>query len=119
MEYSMVIDGQSVTTGQWDDVINPAKGEPFAQCPRGTPANVEDAVQAAARAFAAAPSCTTPSCIQTAFAPTAIAASTTGGTSSERRNTSTTSIGPGAASSVGQQRSPSTCSTSGFTGMIV
>jgi acyl-CoA reductase-like NAD-dependent aldehyde dehydrogenase len=51
MEYSMVIDGQSVTTGQWDDVINPAKGEAFAQCPRGTQANVEDAVQAAARAF--------------------------------------------------------------------
>ena len=53
MEYSMVIDGRSVTTGQWDDVINPAKGEPFAQCPRGTQANVEDAVQAAARAFRA------------------------------------------------------------------
>ena len=51
MEYSMVIDGRSVTTGQWDDVINPAKGEPFAQCPRGTQANVEEAVQAAARAF--------------------------------------------------------------------
>src|SRR5262245_21301020 len=51
MEYSMVIDGRSVTTGQWDDVINPAKGEPFAQCPRGTQANVEDAVTAAARAF--------------------------------------------------------------------
>jgi hypothetical protein len=51
MVYSMVIDGRSVTTGQWDDVINPAKGEPFAQCPRGTQANVEEAVQAAARAF--------------------------------------------------------------------
>ena len=51
MEYSMVIDGRSVTTGQWDDVINPAKGEPFAQCPRGTQANVEEAVTAAARAF--------------------------------------------------------------------
>jgi acyl-CoA reductase-like NAD-dependent aldehyde dehydrogenase len=51
MEYSMVIDGRSVTTGQWDDVINPAKGEPFAQCPRGTKANVDDAVGAAARAF--------------------------------------------------------------------
>ena len=51
MEYAMVIDGRSVKTVQWDDVINPAKGEPFAQCPRGTQANVEDAVQAAAHAF--------------------------------------------------------------------
>ena len=51
MEYAMVIDGRPVTTGQWDDVINPAKGEPFAQCPRGTRANVDEAVDAAARAF--------------------------------------------------------------------
>jgi hypothetical protein len=73
----------------------------------------------AARARAAAVSFTTPSCIHTAFAPTAIAASTTGSTSSERRKTSTTSIGPGAASSDGQQRRPSTSVTFGFTGMIV
>ena len=51
MEYSMLIDGQSVTTGQWDDVIDPAKGESFAQCPRGTQAHVDEAVGAAARAF--------------------------------------------------------------------
>jgi acyl-CoA reductase-like NAD-dependent aldehyde dehydrogenase len=51
MEYAMVIDGRSVTTGKRDDVIDPARGEPFAQCPRGTQAHVEEAVHAAARAF--------------------------------------------------------------------
>ena len=34
--YSMLINGRSVTTSEQDDVINPARGEPFATCPRGT-----------------------------------------------------------------------------------
>ena len=33
MEYSMLIDGRSVTTAEQDDVINPARGEPFATVP--------------------------------------------------------------------------------------
>ena len=46
----------------------------------------------AARALAAAASSTTPSCIQMYLAPTSIASSTTGPTSSERRKMSTMSI---------------------------
>ena len=49
----------------------------------------------AASALAAASGSTTPSCIQIYLAPTSIASSTTGGTSSERRKMSTMSIGIG------------------------
>ncbi len=49
--YAMLIDGQSVTTAEQDDVINPARGEPFATCPRGVPAHVDQAVAAAAAAY--------------------------------------------------------------------
>ncbi len=49
--YQMVIDGRSVSTPEQDDVINPARGEPFATCPRGSAAHVDQAVQAAAAAY--------------------------------------------------------------------
>jgi len=50
-EYSMLINGRSVTTAEQDDVIDPARGEPFATCPRGTTAHVDAAVTAAADAY--------------------------------------------------------------------
>ena len=53
----------------------------------------------ACRAFSAAASLTTPSCIQTTFAPMLMAASTISGTSSERRNMSTISTGMGTSAS--------------------
>jgi hypothetical protein len=49
----------------------------------------------AARAFSAAALCARPSCIQIAFAPRPIAASTISGMNSTRRKMSTRSIGPG------------------------
>jgi acyl-CoA reductase-like NAD-dependent aldehyde dehydrogenase len=49
--YQMVINGRSVGTSDQDDVINPARGEPFATCPRGSADHVEQAVQAAAAAY--------------------------------------------------------------------
>jgi acyl-CoA reductase-like NAD-dependent aldehyde dehydrogenase len=49
--YAMLINGRSVTTPEQDDVINPARGEPFATCPRGTRAHVDEAVAAAADAY--------------------------------------------------------------------
>jgi len=49
--YAMLIDGRSVNTPEQDPVINPAFGEPFATCARGTSAHVEAAMQAAAAAF--------------------------------------------------------------------
>ena len=49
--YAMLIDGRSVNTSEQDPVINPAFGEPFATCARGTKQHVGEAVDAAARAF--------------------------------------------------------------------
>jgi len=49
--YSMLINGCSVTTPEQDDVINPARGEPFATCPRGNKSHVDDAVNGAVEAF--------------------------------------------------------------------
>jgi acyl-CoA reductase-like NAD-dependent aldehyde dehydrogenase len=49
--YAMLINGRSVTTPEQDDVINPARGEPFATCPRGSRAHVDEAVAAAANAY--------------------------------------------------------------------
>src|SRR5438046_3220422 len=72
----------------------------------------------AARAFSAASSFSIPSCIQTALAPTRIALSTTGGTSSARRNTFTMSIFSGTSSSRAYDFSPSTSVSFGFTGII-
>lgn len=51
--YAMVIDGRSVTTAEQDEVINPARGEPFATCPRGSTAHVDEAVAAASTAYRA------------------------------------------------------------------
>jgi len=50
-EYKMIIDGQPVETKDTFGVINPATGEVFAQCPKATPEQVDDAVAAARRAF--------------------------------------------------------------------
>jgi acyl-CoA reductase-like NAD-dependent aldehyde dehydrogenase len=49
--YSMLIDGKLIATGEHDDVINPATGQPFAACPRGSKAHVDQAVAAAAKAY--------------------------------------------------------------------
>ncbi|HEY8515545.1 MAG TPA: aldehyde dehydrogenase family protein [Candidatus Binatia bacterium] len=49
--YGMLIDGRIVNTSEQDPVINPAFGEPFATCARATKAHVDEAVDAAARAF--------------------------------------------------------------------
>jgi acyl-CoA reductase-like NAD-dependent aldehyde dehydrogenase len=49
--YSMLINGRSVTTPEQDDVTNPARGEPFATCPRGSKAHVDEAVAAAGDAY--------------------------------------------------------------------
>jgi acyl-CoA reductase-like NAD-dependent aldehyde dehydrogenase len=47
----MLIDGRLVNTAEQDNVINPALGAPFATCARATTAQVDAAVEAAARAF--------------------------------------------------------------------
>ena len=49
--YAMLINGRSVTTPEQDDVINPARGEPFATCPRGNKSHVDDAVNGAISVF--------------------------------------------------------------------
>jgi acyl-CoA reductase-like NAD-dependent aldehyde dehydrogenase len=50
-DYRMLINGRAVSTAEQDDVIDPARGEPFATCPRGTTAHVDAAVTAAAAAY--------------------------------------------------------------------
>jgi|TARA_R100000501_G_scaffold17919_1_gene34953 acyl-CoA reductase-like NAD-dependent aldehyde dehydrogenase len=52
-EYHLTIDGQPVPGASTFDVINPATGEAFAQCPKADEAQLELAVAAARRAFAA------------------------------------------------------------------
>ena len=47
----MTINGEAITAGQSFDVINPATGEVFAQCPEATGNHVNDAVHAAKKAF--------------------------------------------------------------------
>ena len=49
--YPMLINGRSVNTTEQDPVINPAFGEPFATCARGTSAHVNEAMEAAAAAY--------------------------------------------------------------------
>ncbi|MFI5393971.1 MAG: aldehyde dehydrogenase family protein [Candidatus Binatia bacterium] len=49
--YPMLIDGRLVNTPEQDNVINPALGVPFATCARAATAQVDAAVEAAARAF--------------------------------------------------------------------
>jgi acyl-CoA reductase-like NAD-dependent aldehyde dehydrogenase len=50
--YAMLIDGQSVTTQQQIDVINPATGQVFAQAPRADEVDLNRAVEAARAAYA-------------------------------------------------------------------
>jgi acyl-CoA reductase-like NAD-dependent aldehyde dehydrogenase len=52
-DFSLLIDGESVTGGARLDVINPATGQVFAQCPAAGRAELERAVAAARRAFPA------------------------------------------------------------------
>src|SRR5688572_3634103 len=51
--FRLLIDGQLVDTGARLDVINPASGEVFAQCPAAGAAELDAAVAAARRAFPA------------------------------------------------------------------
>ncbi len=53
LQCSMVINGQPVTAGQTFQVINPANGEPFAECQQGDASHVDQAVAAARAAFPA------------------------------------------------------------------
>lgn len=50
-QYNMVINGQSVQSGSWLDVINPATAKVFAQCPKADASHVDQAVSAARAAF--------------------------------------------------------------------
>lgn len=50
-QFNMTINGQSVTSNNFLDVINPATGEVFAQCASGSQSTVDDAVKAARKAF--------------------------------------------------------------------
>lgn len=47
----LLIDGRLVDTPECDPVIDPALGAPFALCPRATPAQLDEALAAAVRAF--------------------------------------------------------------------
>jgi acyl-CoA reductase-like NAD-dependent aldehyde dehydrogenase len=51
-DYKMVIDGKlvSAVSGETMEVINPATGQPFAECPKGGVEDVDRAVQAALKA---------------------------------------------------------------------
>src|SRR5512139_363271 len=51
--FSLLIDGQPVTTAATLDVINPATGRFFAHCPGAGAADLDAAVKAARRAFPA------------------------------------------------------------------
>lgn len=52
-EFKLLIDGQSRDGVMTFDVVNPATGETFAQCPKADAAQLEEAVAAARRAFPA------------------------------------------------------------------
>jgi acyl-CoA reductase-like NAD-dependent aldehyde dehydrogenase len=47
----LTIDGKKVASSETKDVINPATEEPFAAAPIATPQHLENAVDAASRAF--------------------------------------------------------------------
>lgn len=49
--YGMLIDGRIVNTPEQDDVINPALAAPFATCARASKAHIDEAIEAAARAY--------------------------------------------------------------------
>jgi acyl-CoA reductase-like NAD-dependent aldehyde dehydrogenase len=50
-DFSLLIDGESVATGTYLDVINPATGQVFARCPAAGRGELDRAVSAARRAF--------------------------------------------------------------------
>ncbi|GAC18716.1 aldehyde dehydrogenase family protein [Paraglaciecola arctica] len=50
-QFTMLIDGQKVSSEKTFKVINPALGKPFAECALGSPADVDLAVKAARKAF--------------------------------------------------------------------
>lgn len=50
--FTHTIDGQPETSEAWFEVINPATGSPFAQCPKASAEQLDRAVAAARRAFA-------------------------------------------------------------------
>jgi acyl-CoA reductase-like NAD-dependent aldehyde dehydrogenase len=50
-EYNLIIDGQPVSTEETFPVLNPATEEVIAQCPTATEAQLDQAVEAAQRAF--------------------------------------------------------------------
>jgi len=49
--FTMLIDGEAVTTERLLDIVNPATGRVFAQAPAASPADLQHAVDAARRAF--------------------------------------------------------------------
>lgn len=49
--YAMTIDGRRIVSNQTFDVINPATGEAFAQCPKASVAQLDEAVAAARKAL--------------------------------------------------------------------
>jgi acyl-CoA reductase-like NAD-dependent aldehyde dehydrogenase len=52
-DYALIIDGEHVATDGTFDAVDPSVGLPWAQLPQATPADVDAAVLAAARAFPA------------------------------------------------------------------
>jgi len=76
-------------------------------------------VRPAARAFSAEAACVMPCWSQRTLAPMAMAESATGGTSSERRKTSTMSTGSRMSSRRAQDLTPRTSDSLGLTGMIL
>ena len=51
MKYSMMINGESVSSEEYFDVKNPSTGEVVGQCPHATEAHLDEAVAAARAAF--------------------------------------------------------------------
>jgi len=51
LTYDLIIDGKKVPTTEHLDVLNPADGRPFALCPAATAEQLDQAVEAARRAF--------------------------------------------------------------------
>lgn len=51
LTYDLIIDGRKVPTSEHLEVLNPANGRPFALCPAATAAQLDEAVDAARRAF--------------------------------------------------------------------
>jgi len=50
-QFTMMIDGQKITSEKTFEVINPATGLPFAKCAEGSPESVDMAVKSARKAF--------------------------------------------------------------------